>query len=121
MAWDEAWRRLLPIDDELSDELVEQLRVTDFRPDLLFEIPVDGPWSPGELVKVARGELARAAEFAHQLPIDEPLTTGAVVEFSRIGYGTALSRIFAGQGEGPVSLSTALDLARAAHAENAPS
>lgn len=116
MAWDPAWANQLPVDDFVSADLVQVLGGSDFTLDLLRQIPIDGPWSPGELRRLAEVGFEATADFARSLPIDEPLTSSAVLEFAAIGYERSREAVRTAQAsvQGPLSLHEALQAARMA-------
>ena len=114
MGWQDDWRVEIPTDGPVTPELASALRNSDFHPDLLRELPVDGPWDERSLIRLADAGFGPAVDFTRRLPIDGPHEVEALVEFADVGFDRSLDAILAVQGDGPMSLEECRRIARAA-------
>jgi hypothetical protein len=92
----------LPVDDAFSEEQLALLHTLDPDVGAILRLPVDGPFSPDQILELARCDLTAFAEAIHAAPVDGPFGPGEVVTLSRLPLN-ALEEAAARAHEGPFS------------------
>jgi len=94
--------RRVPVDGPVNDAQVTELRTAGYDGALVAQLPVDGPWSVGELLTVCRAGLADVVTLVNQLPVDGPLSPALLAELVEDGLSDIVRRIQATPLDGPV-------------------
>ena len=104
----------IPVAGYLSDSDREFLRSVDFDGRLLFELPVDGPFTPEQVLAIANvGSLREKIDVIHSLPVDGPFSPEEITELVTGGSLQDVADAVHSLGvEGPVTTKQLLDVAR---------
>ncbi|HVE77119.1 MAG TPA: hypothetical protein VND22_10225 [Actinomycetota bacterium] len=98
-AEEEGW----PVDEPVSAERSKTLREAGVSPDVLYQFPVDGPWSLKQLDELAQGDLDLLLGTIRQIPFEDPWSNEQVVKLSKTDLRSVPDLVRAHATEGPVT------------------
>lgn len=77
---------VIPVDEPVTDELRQALAASDFHPEVVTRLGVDGPFSAAELTAVARAGFENAARFVTRSLLDGPISPTELADQARRGF-----------------------------------
>jgi hypothetical protein len=109
---EDEWRTL-PVDDYLSPDQIKAIKHSHLDLEALRALPVDGPFTPGQIMILATNDIRALLRSVRRLPIDDALSPNQLMKLAETDVEALADAMNLAPVDGPFSPEQAVRLTKA--------